>query len=985
MVKDIVNLRILLIILASLHGTMTVGQNALTNESFGALDLFESFQARQYRKVIHDFSTASFTSADSDILLLMSELRAGKDRALEIEAWLDANEQHPIKPLVNFLIGEHYFYAQDTVKAKEYLEKIVIVDLSVSDQSSYGFVYGLLQVQNGAYANALELLSHARKLEYDPIEPINYYEAFCHYHLDQKEEALSKFKEVNEDEVFGGSSRFYMAKIHLENQQPDSVIALANEEITDESSRINSGFYQLIGEAYAMKEDEGKADAYFERAIQLHPATPSAALYYQAGVAKFKIGNEDQAIEYFTNSGIQGGVYAQLSAFQLGRLHVKKEDFEKALSAYTEASASEDELIRSESYYQLARINAQLGLYDQSLKYAEDYLNTYQDGTYRVDIQNLMAETYLRTSNYDLAINHLNEIGISGKTLETIYQKVTFQKAILSFNDGRLDEARRWFTESLTFNRDQSLSDASNFHLGEIALRKEQFKDAIAFYRRQSSIDGSSLYGIGYAYYNLGNYQDAIPPFKGAVQGLPSSPQQRDAHIRLADCLFATKRFSEALTAYSVLLSTQASDYLIHQKGMTLRNLERYDEAITTLKMVGADSRYGASSRFQAGLTQFEMAKFIEARAFFTEVIERYPTSTLVSRALLNRGVASKNLGELSSAKEDYEEILDNHLATDEALNAILGLQELQQLGEKVNKLDKHIAAYKAYHPESGSLELIELEAAKQYYYKLSYEEAARAFDQFLKAYPQSGSTLEVTYLLGDSYYRMDRLPEAKKVFDELISVRNEFTARILNRLGETNRRLELVEETEKVFQLLISLDLSQKDTYNAQRGLMLVFYNAKDHQKTVEWAEAILESDWKPINAEKEAMMLAIRSWLALNEPEKASSYLMELSKGSDVYAAESRFYQGQLRFEEGHHLESLDILFELNAELGNYSEWIDQSYLLIAKNYMGMNENFQAKATLRSIVQHGTDPAVRSEAQSLLDSIEQSTVSTDSIQNER
>ncbi|MEO1256779.1 MAG: hypothetical protein AAFY41_18095, partial [Bacteroidota bacterium] len=73
------------------------------------------------------------------------------------------------------------------------------------------------------------------------------------------------------------------------------------------------------------------------------------------------------------------------------------------------------------------------------------------------------------------------------------------------------------------------------------------------------------------------------------------------------------------------------------------------------------------------------------------------------------------------------------------------------------------------------------------------------------------------------------------------------------------------------------------------------------------------------------------------------------------------------------------------LNAELGSYTEWVDQSYLLIAKNYIAMEKLFQAKATLRSIIQHSINEKIVQESRKLLNDIEsgQSNLDTTEIRD--
>ncbi|WP_436516438.1 tetratricopeptide repeat protein [Ekhidna sp. To15] len=962
----------------SLH--ICYAQNSISGDSFAGLSAFENFQARKYENVIGNLQSKQVRTQDEDILLYLSELKTGKEGEKRIEAWLNANPKHPIGPLVKYHLGEYYYYTGDTLRCKKNLSNISANELSKRDRSSYGYVYGLLMLDESKYENAKNLFQFSRKNEFHDLDKLSYYEGYAEYHLGNNEEAFEKLEKVKDSDEFESSAKFFLAKMRLENGESDQVIALAQNELSDEKSITNSGFYQLVGEAYALNNQVEKADAFFGRAIELHPSRPSAALYYQAGVSKFKIGNEDLAIQFLMEAGIQGGEYAQLSAFQLGRLYLNKKDYENALSAYIEASASDQESIKEESYFQVASINAQLSQFTQAITYAIDYLNLYKNTQRRETMQNLIAQSYLRTSNYDLAIQHLNTVGIANETQKSVYQKVTYQKAVLSFNDGNFSEADNWFRESLRFPQDRSLKDDAHYHLAEIAMRANDFDNAIIQYKNQSSLNSISNYGIGYAYFNKKQYQKAIPYFRKAETS--ESNVRNDAKVRLADCLYATKSYKEAFTTYNQLSQTVESSYVTFQKGMTLRNMDRKSEAIELFKNLFNEPRYASQAKFQAGMIQFEAANFPSAEGYFSQVIKDHPNSTFNVESLLNRGVARKNLGKLDEAKNDYEAILENHIDSEIAINAILGLQELQQAGLKITNLDNYIEQYKTANPESGSLELIEFEAAKRLYFDFTYEKAAESFNKYLNDYPSTGNKYEAMYYQADSYYRIEEFESAKPIFDELKFVRNPFTGRILNRLGEINKRLEYFTESEEAYKLLIDLDLTPKDTYNANQGLMHLYFGIEDYRKAILAADEIIKAEWKPLNASQEATMVKAKSWMQLNDVEKAKSNFESLSGEKNQFGAEANYHLGFIAYQSADYDQSLDLLFELNTNYGSYTQWVDRSYLLIATNYIAKEDLFQAKATLRSIIQHSKNEEVKKESQLILIQIEQDFIQSDSTQ---
>ncbi|MEO1255201.1 MAG: tetratricopeptide repeat protein, partial [Bacteroidota bacterium] len=587
---------------------------------------------------------------------------------------------------------------------------------------------------------------------------------------------------------------------------------------------------------------------------------------------------------------------------------------EEALAAYIEASTSEDVSIREEAYFQSVAIHVKLEQYSEAIKFADDYLNDFSSLPRSTAVQNLIAQSYLKTSNYDLAISHLQKTGNTTDVQQQIYQKVTYLKATLSFNDGDFPTAKQWFTESLKFTPDVELKNLSYYHLAEISIRLNQYEDAIRLYKSQSRLDEVSNYGIGYALFNQRRYQEAIPYFSIARDALDKNISQ-DATARLADCLYATKSYKSALELYDRLLGEIQSSYLHFQKGMTQKGIGKNDEAIKTFEEIYQSNKYGSEALFQSGMIYFESARFSLADKFFTQVIEKHPNATSVIASTLNRGISRKNKGELEKAAKDYETVLDKYMDNEAALNAILGLQELEQAGLNIPKLEQYIDQYKLANPESGSLSFVEFESAKRKYFNFLYDQAAKDLEEFLKEYPTSSNIMEAKYYLADSYFRLGQMEKAFPFFNELKKIRNQFTGRVLNRLGETSRELGKEEAAKEAYQLLLDLNLTPKDDYNAMKGLMTHYFDNEAYDQAIQMADRIISSDWKPINGEREATLVKARSLFRQNILLSAKAAYQELAEGNDVYAAESNYHLGLIAFKEDDYETSLDILFDLNA----------------------------------------------------------------------
>jgi TolA-binding protein len=69
-------------------------------------------------------------------------------------------------------------------------------------------------------------------------------------------------------------------------------------------------------------------------------------------------------------------------------------------------------------------------------------------------------------------------------------------------------------------------------------------------------------------------------------------------------------------------------------------------------------------------------------------------------------------------------------------------------------------------------------------------------------------------------------------------------------------------------------------------------------------------------------------------------------------VAAAEAEYNLARIEYLKGHYKESQKTCFALVKDLPSYDYWVTKTFILLADNYAGLKDTFQAKATLQSII---------------------------------
>ncbi|MGN6179571.1 MAG: tetratricopeptide repeat protein, partial [Mucilaginibacter sp.] len=86
-------------------------------------------------------------------------------------------------------------------------------------------------------------------------------------------------------------------------------------------------------------------------------------------------------------------------------------------------------------------------------------------------------------------------------------------------------------------------------------------------------------------------------------------------------------------------------------------------------------------------------------------------------------------------------------------------------------------------------------------------------------------------------------------------------------------------------------------------------------------------------------------------------------------VAAAEAKYNIANIDYLKHRYKTSQKACFELVKDMPNYDYWVAKTYILLADDYVGLKDAFQAKATLQSIIDNykGNDDVLPTAKQKL------------------
>ncbi|NJN41203.1 MAG: tetratricopeptide repeat protein [Flammeovirgaceae bacterium] len=515
-----------------------------------------------------------------------------------------------------------------------------------------------------------------------------------------------------------------------------------------------------------------------------------------------------------------------------------------------------------------------------------------------------------------------------------------------------------------------------------------KYDQAINYYQRiiglpnftDLEIISKTRYGLGYAYFNLKQYDRALFNFKEFVNKAPrSNPNISDGTLRLADCYYVTKAYPDALTNYrkAVQFKTSDEDYARLQASVIYGIERRYMEAISELDQIIRNfpqSRVIDEAMFQRGQMDFEQGNYEEAIRGYSRLIASVKSSPFLPYAHIRRAASYYNLKQYDKTADDYAFVIDHYPTHPIAKDIILPLQESLNLAGRSNEFDQYFTQFKTSNPDAKGVESIEFETAKSLHFNQDYIKAIASLTNYLSNYPESGRNSEAMYYLAESYYRIKKFDEAKPIYYEL-SEDQSFAqlTRVIGRLSEIEFKSGNYQAAISQFVKLSGLASTKKDQYNAWAGLMESYYLLAQYDSVVHYAAIILEKGNINAGAQNKASLYLGKAAMAKGDYELAKDeFLNTLNSARDENGAEAKYLLGEILFLTKQYKQCYEVLVSLNTEFSAYPNWVGKGYLLLADYALETGDVFQAKATLNSLIEHFPEEYIRNIAKEKLQRIE-------------
>lgn len=871
----------------------------------------------------------------------------------------------------NLPLADYYLAKKDFKEALKTLKKVNQYQLTKEENTQYILKLGYAKFMMGDSKGAIDALEEAHKTADESQKgDIAYMLGHLYYSSKQNDQAFQYFDSIKDQPKFSKLVRPYYVQMHYNDKDYDKAIsegnALLNEDI---SASYKAEVHKIIGESYFMKNDYESAYPHLKDYLSVQQ-NPSENDLYEMGFVAAQLKKYDEAVSYYNQLINSNSALAQNAYYQLGNAYLAVDKKQEALSAFRSSYQMDyDASVKQLAHEQYAKLGYDIGNpFESPTTVIQNYITANPSGPKNAEMRSLLVKSYLYSGNFKETLNAIDKLPNSTPETDKVDQEVSYLLGTEEFNKGNFDEAEKYFLRSLEFDLNKEFNSRALYWLGQVYYQKGNYPSAIVRYEKlinETFPEKQQLpYDLGYAYFKSKKFDQAEQYFTQYLKN-PKPEFKNDAELRLADINYANNDLDQAIAIYDK--NEDATDYTLYQKALALGFKNDNVAKITNLKSLiskypGSD--YIDDAQYEMGVAYAAQDDFTNSNDFFGKVIKSSSDKDLVANASIYRAQnyidqnqSDKALSELKSLGEQYK-------------NTAYA-QKIVQAAKPIFTKNGDVSGYADFarnvgvNIDASEIDEINLSTGKQYFTKKDYKNAISYYEKYLTQNPTGEGLYQAKYELGESYYQTNNPTKALLVLQEIANIQNDYQDDAATRVSQIYIAQGNSAEAKKYLEnIKNSSNINVKNYANVE--LMKMYAEEKNFSEAEKLANAVIANNKNSAAVIETAKVIKARSLMNSGKDKDAQTAYTSLEKSSNTEVAAEALYAKAFYQNKGKAFKSSnETIFKLANNYASEDYWGAKALVLMAKNYIGLKDNYQASYTCDQIISNYADfPEIVAEA---------------------
>ena len=929
---------------------------------------------RQFEKVRDMADEKSEIASEANYYMALSAIRSehvtGDDM---LAAFINDYADSPYSNYANYYYGEYQFEKNRYQLALRSLANVDREALQESDRIKTGYMTGysyMMTEELDLAANEFFMIKDKNHLL---SKPAIYYWAHINYLKENYQTALDGFRQLDGDPNFSKVIPMYVSQIYYKQERYNDVVSYIVPIINDMEESYKPELAKITGDSYFHLKRFSEAIQFLEYYHET-PGAKSREDNYILGYCYYHTGAHAKAIPLLEGATRGNDQLSQNAFYHLADAYIRTNQKEKARLAFGSASEMEfDDRIREDALFNYAKLTYELSYspFNETIKAFDRYITLYPNSERNVAAYQYLVEVFMVTKNYRDAIESIEKIQKRNTAINQAYQRVTFYRGLELFGNSAYDQAIMHFDKSLQQNLSADLTASARFWRAEALYRLGSYTSAATGFNQFLVSPGAfstpefndAHYSLGYTYFKLEDYRQASGAFRKFLNaaGSQRTPKVADAYNRLGDSFFQQREYGEAVKNYqqSYNMRLYDADYALYQLAFTSglqRNQAAKISQLRDLTSAFPQSSYVDDAHFELGRTFQQDAGYAEAKREYQVILDRHKESTLYPKALLQMGLISYNTADYQSSLRYYKEVAERFGGTQEAQAALMGIRNCYV---EMNDVD----SYFAYASRLGSGTAVTASTQDSLSYMAAEKQfmagdpnAATQLRRYLQQFPTGNFVLNANFYLAESLYNSGQYTQSMEHYQYVATQPlNIFSEPALSKASELLFNAKKYQEALEMYVRLETVSNNQWNTTRAIAGRMRCNFYLEKYRNAIEDAARLKEAEKSSEVLIREANYMSAKSYYMLGNYDQAlPGFRAVATETNSVQGAEAKYLVAEIHFRK----QSLDAaekeVMDYISKGTPHQFWLAKSFLLLADVYITRKDDFQAKHTLKSLIEN-------------------------------
>ena len=956
------------------------------NQEYGAaLSAFT-----QYRAQATD--AKSQRCVDAQYYEAVSSLYLGQaDGPAKIIKFVNDNPGSTWARHANFLYANNLFQNKKYKDALAIYEKTNAFSLTTDEAQQLQFNMGYAYFQTGDLDKAMPLFHGLMMNEGKYKDNARYYYAHIQYVKEKYNEALDNFRRLRVHPDYAKVVPSYIMQIAYLKGDYKAVIEEGPGYIQQADKKRKSEMAQIVADAYFQQKDYDNALEYYQIYTKNLTRGISREAYYQMGVSKMMKGDYKGAISDLQKVAGSNDILAQYASYYLASCYAKTDELKYARSAfYTAYSAGFDKELSNEALFDYARLSLIPGAdpFNEAVGLLDSFIAEYPRSPRKAEAEEMAIYLLLNAKENDEALSRLEAMRKKSSALQTVYDELLYATGIDNYQKGSYDKAQVYFSKIMNGKQSAANKAQACFWLGESAYQLGDFNKAGKYLKQFKEMDAAvglpeySLadYDLGYIYYQKPDYDAATERFRSFIR-LASEDQndlKNDAYIRLGDCQFMERNYDNAINYYDLAtrVGKRNSDYALFQQGLCYGAKGKVNQKINMLNdliQTYPSTPYYEQALFEIGNTYLVHGDKRSAIANFNRLIKDRPRSSYTRQAMMKVGMIYYNNNQYDQALTNLKNLVASYPNTDESREA---LSIIRSIYMEQNNLDEYFGYVNA---NGGQVKVTQQDSlafanAEGFYLDGQYQKAQTALQYYFDNFKRGA------YLLKAHYYGLEcaeRVGTRDQVVTHLNYILsqpdNDYTDNALLKMARIEYEKGNYGKAGEYYERLSRITEEPLKRLEALEGSMKSNFFQGKYDKAIEMGESLRQSRDLTEDQVNQINHIMGKSYFEKGNYNAAIEKLDKSARNDkSVYGAESAYYSALASIKLKQYDEAENKVFDISDNFSKYDYWVAKSFIALADVYVAKENFFQAKETLRSVIDNYKGSDLIQEARAKLAEVE-------------